>query len=161
MIGLSSCHTQALAPGIVVLGDPVAPAKGGVLFPALPGARREAINVARQFGVTPQPGADAVRDAVLAADGKAEIIHIAAHGVANSNSPLDSYIALSDGPWTAGSIQRTCLSGTRIVIPSACQTGLFSPRWGESGAFAELQMQQSFSFGSARQCTREAGEPTC
>ena len=74
--------------------------------------------------MTPQLGADAVRSAVLAAGGKAEIIHIAAHGVANNNLPLDSYIALSDGPWTAGSIQRTCLSGTRIVILSACQTGL-------------------------------------
>lgn len=122
--GSSRCDQRAPAQGIVVLGDPVAPAKGGVLFPALPGARREAINVARQFGVTPQLGADAVRGAVLAASGKAEIIHIAAHGVANSSSPLDSYIALSDGPWTAGSIQRTCLNGTRIVILSACQTGL-------------------------------------
>lgn len=122
--GGSRCDQSASPQGIVVLGDPVAPAKGGVLFPALPGARREAITVARQFGVTPNLGADAVRGAVLAAGGKAEIIHIAAHGVADSTAPLDSYIALSDGPWTAGSIQRACLSGTRIVILSACQTGL-------------------------------------
>lgn len=120
----SRCVRPTPTQAIVVLGDPVAPAQDGVMFPALPGARREAINVARRFGVKPQLGADAVSGAVLAAGGKAKIIHIAAHGVANSDSPLDSYIALSDGRWTARSIQRACLSGTEVAILSACQSGL-------------------------------------
>jgi hypothetical protein len=119
-----ACSRTGLRLPAVVLGDPVVPASNGLVFPALPGARREAIEVAQRFGVTPVLGADAVREAVLASGGFATIIHIAAHGVANAKSPLESYIALSDGPWTAGEIQRTCLAGTRIAILSACQSGL-------------------------------------
>jgi hypothetical protein len=107
----------------IVLGDPAAPSLNGQVFPALPGARREAIAVAQQLGVAPILGKEAVRDAVLA-QGGAVMIHIAAHGVADSDSPLESYLALSDGRWTAGEIQRTCLHGTRITILSACQSGL-------------------------------------
>lgn len=114
---------SALLPAVVI-GDPVVPASAGQLFPALPGARREAVEVAQRFGVSPHLGKDAGRAAVLGEGTAARMIHIAAHGVADAKSPLDSYLALADGPWTAGEIQRACLTGTRIAILSACQSGL-------------------------------------
>lgn len=116
-------RTTTRLPALVV-GDPVAPPLDGNIFPALPGARREAIGSARRFGVAPLLGADAVRDTILNKGREADVIHIAAHGVADSKTPLDSYLALSDGPWTAGDIQRACLTDTRIAILSACQSGL-------------------------------------
>lgn len=118
------CATRGPATAAVVLGDPVVPVGTGTVFPALPGARREAIDVAKRFAVNPALGKDAVRGAVLAAGTGTPLIHIAAHGVANSQVPLESYLALADGPWTAGEIQRACLSGTRIAVLSACQSGL-------------------------------------
>lgn len=122
--GATACTRGAGQVPALVVGDPVAPPRGTAVFPALPGARREAIDAAKRFGVTPLLGADAVQDAVLAKARDARVIHIAAHGVADSEAPLESYIALSDGPWTAGTIQRACLSGTRLAILSACQSGL-------------------------------------
>lgn len=122
--GKADCGRIASRRPALVVGDPAAPPLNGAVFPALPGARREAVDSARRFGVTPLLGADAVQEAVLAGASEARVIHIAAHGVADSKTPLESYIALSDGPWTAQTIQRACLSGTRIAILSACQSGL-------------------------------------
>lgn len=108
----------------IVVGDPVAPRIGSQTFPQLPGARSEAIDVGRRLGSEPLLGKDAVREAIAAQARDARVIHIAAHGVANSAEPLKSYLALSDGPWTAGEVQRSCLSKAWLTVLSACQSGL-------------------------------------
>lgn len=118
------CTENGPQAAAVVLGDPVVPSGNGVVFPALPGARREATDVARRFGVPAIIGKQAGKSAIVTPGRGPLVIHIAAHGVADSDAPLDSYLALSDGLWTARDIQRSCLIGTRLAILSACQSGL-------------------------------------
>ena len=121
--GENRCATAPDAPGpALVVGDPAVAGRSDL--PPLPGARREAMAVARIYGVTPVIGGSANLRTVQTRAVGAGIIHLAAHGVALPDSPLDSYIALADGPWRAGDIMQSCLQSVRIVVLSACQTGL-------------------------------------
>jgi hypothetical protein len=113
--------TAKLAPALVV-GDPRL--SGRPDLPPLPGARREAKAVARIFGVSPVLGSAATRRMVQSRAPKSRVLHLAAHGVALPDTPLDSYIALADGPWRAGEIMQSCLEPVQVVVLSACQTGL-------------------------------------
>jgi len=113
--------TGRLAPALVV-GDPRV--RGRPDLPPLAGARREARTVARIFGVSPVLGAAATRNLVQTRARQSRVLHLAAHGVALPDTPLESYIALSDGPWRAGEIMQSCLQPVELVVLSACQTGL-------------------------------------
>ncbi len=107
----------------VVLGDPASD-----LSP-LPGARTEAQRIAKLLGVTPLVGAAATREALFAAIGPdTALIHIAAHGTADSSDPRDaSMLHLSDGPLPAAhvdSLEKRLGGAEPLVVLSACQTGL-------------------------------------
>jgi len=99
-------------------------------LPNLPGAEREARAVAAKFGVEPLINEKATKCNVLG-NMDADIIYLATHAVASKSNPLDaSFIALAPTPgdresgrWTAREIQHEWI-GARLVVLSACQTGL-------------------------------------
>ena len=107
-----------------VIGDP---ATGGAL-PRLPGARTEAINIAKLYGVTPILGQAATEAALRADIGPGvDVLHIATHGVFDASDPLQSAIVLSSGgnaaPLTAGRLFEAPLRA-KLVVLSACETGM-------------------------------------
>ena len=58
------------------------------------------------------------------------IVHIAAHGHINQQSPLLSGLALADGPFLLADVLNLNLQGTDLVTLSACQTGAIPVKGG-------------------------------
>jgi CHAT domain-containing protein len=86
---------RTAAGRILAIGDPIG---DGPEFPALPHARAELTALEAAFpGVVTSVSGDAARpEAYLSADlAGYQIVHLAAHAVANATSPLDSTIVLS------------------------------------------------------------------
>lgn len=89
--------------------------------PGLRYAEDEAERVARHH-----PGAVRIAprtDAVLAALGRAEVVHLAAHGVFAAHGPLLSSLALDDRPLMAHDLLRVARP-PRLVVLSACESGM-------------------------------------
>ena len=113
----------------VVVGDPDLSTDRVWLFPALPGARKEALAVAKAFGTEAIVGPKATKSLVLKKASSSELLYFATHGIADEVDPLNgSFLALSapegvDGGWTAKEIQFSHLRA-RLAVLSACQTGL-------------------------------------
>ena len=121
----------------LVVGDP------GTGALSLPGARKEAIDVARIFGVQALTSKDATKAKVLSTLRKhakrIDVIHFATHGLANNVDPLDeSLLVFSDDELTAREIghlripasfqkgpgkDQPLLAKHPLVVMSACQTG--------------------------------------
>jgi hypothetical protein len=103
----------------LVVGDPTTPD-----HPPLPEARAEATTVGTRLGASPLLGAEATLGRVVAAAPDADLLYLAAHGVASASQPLDeSYIALAGHErWTARAIKTQTLSA-RLAVLSACSTG--------------------------------------
>lgn len=113
----------------MVAGDPPGSGDPDWDFPALPGARAEAQEVARMVGATPFIGSAASKKnvaAALKAQPAVDLIYLATHGVADRTNPRDaSFLLMSDGRWPAKEIQNIPLRASHpLVIMSACQTGL-------------------------------------
>ncbi|MBY8974840.1 CHAT domain-containing protein [Rhodobacteraceae bacterium NNCM2] len=108
----------------VVVGDPDL----GLSWESLPGARREASNVATLYRVEPLTGTAATLPALRESVGKGVgVLHLATHGIFNAQSPLMSEILLSgeDGSdsLTAATLLEEPLPAELVVL-SACETGL-------------------------------------
>ena len=90
----------------IVIGDPVVSDPEWIL-PPLPGARKEAEDVARLVNVPSFTGTEATKINVKnQLRGDTGLIYLATHGMADSENPLDaSVLWLSDGRWTAREIQ--------------------------------------------------------
>ncbi|MGQ0837751.1 CHAT domain-containing protein [Actinokineospora sp.] len=93
-----------------------------VAGPTLPGARAEAEAVAAVHGTTAVVGDQATVDAVLAALGTADVIHLAAHGRLAVDNPLFSALLLHDGPLVAYDLERLPRVPHTVVLAS-CDTG--------------------------------------
>ncbi|HEX5073450.1 MAG TPA: CHAT domain-containing protein [Gemmatimonadaceae bacterium] len=127
----------------LVVGNPKLDAALAAELPPLPGAFREAEQVARRYE-RPQllTGAEASRDRVVELLPKYGVFHFAGHAVANGDQPELSYLALGsqrsdeDGTLHAGEIAKLRLSNLRIVVLSACST--LNPRRSRMGAIAGL-----------------------
>ncbi|GLX00812.1 CHAT domain-containing protein [Microtetraspora sp. NBRC 16547] len=107
--------------GIGAPSPPDEPVVVAVAGPGLEHAGAEADAVVRSH-----PGAvrvTATRDAVLAALGHADVLHIAAHGTFSPRGPLLSRISLDDGPLMAYDLIRPARA-PRLVILSACDAGM-------------------------------------
>lgn len=112
----------------VIFGNPDAEGDADWSFPPLPGAGREAMNIAKRLGGEAILNASATPDRLAALIPKADYIHIAAHGLSSVNDPLDgSFLALTGGRITAREIQSLKLEAWPLVVLSACQSGLGGP----------------------------------
>jgi CHAT domain-containing protein/Tfp pilus assembly protein PilF len=114
----------AVDGGALVLGDPDS-ARG-----RLEGAQREAHAVARSLGTAALTGADATEDLLYDLGGTIDLVHIGAHGMYNSVSPLFSRIALAPGAGRDGDLNvheilsELDLRGVNLVVLSACRTAV-------------------------------------
>ena len=111
------------AGSTVVVGDP----NFGGALPPLPGARDEATEVARAYGVEPILGRFATEDEVRRQTGSgAAILHLATHGFFDAREPLRSAVFLSgnEAPHllTAAHVFEKPLPAGLVVL-SACETG--------------------------------------
>lgn len=111
--------------GALILGDPETP------LPALrklPGAKEEAASIARRLGGTARLGADARESLLYATGSKADLVHIAAHGLYDAANPLFSRVALAPGDSHDGSLtvheilSSVDLTGVNLVVLSACRS---------------------------------------
>jgi hypothetical protein len=94
-------------------------------FPDLPGAEEEARFAHGILGGTILTRQDATLERFESFAPNADIIVIAAHGVSDSDDPLDgSFLALADGRLSPRQIQSLELQKHPLVILSACQSGL-------------------------------------
>lgn len=116
---------ERIAENPAVVGDPDATDDPDWVLPRLPAAGREAAEVARLLRAEPLLGEAATVAAVAALLPHADYIHVAAHGLASAEDPIDgSFLALTKGRLTARQIQQMSLLSTPLVVLSACQTGL-------------------------------------
>lgn len=116
------------------------PAFDQVVFSSLadlPGARREAEQISRLYHpATRLLGPDATTARVMSALPNADVVHFATHAVVDERSPLLSKLLLAHAPSTtrmtnatdgvlqAADIYEMKLAHTRLVVLSACQTGI-------------------------------------
>lgn len=119
----------------VVVGDPDTMRDVRYSFPPLPGARAEALAVARQLAVNPQNvliGAQASRSNVVRAINRLNgggIVYMATHAIADARNPLTrGFVVLDQTNLFAGELRATRFRGWAtnhpLVVMSACQTGL-------------------------------------
>jgi CHAT domain-containing protein len=119
----------------VIVGDPADMRDVQYSFPALPGARKEALAIARELGVDQRNvfiGADARRKSVEAAINRSAgegVIYMATHAVANPQNPLTrGFVVLDQTNWFAGEIRTAKFKGWSknppLVVMSACQSAL-------------------------------------
>jgi hypothetical protein len=119
----------------VIVGDPADMRDVQYSFPALPGARKEALAIAKQLGVDSRTvfiGADAKQKRVEAAINRSAgqgVIYMATHAVANPNNPLTrGFVVLDQKNWFAGEIRTANFNGWSerppLVVMSACQSAL-------------------------------------
>lgn len=113
------------------------------LFPGLPelsSSGREAGEVAAYYGSNPLLGERARESQIRAGMMKSEVVHLASHYVIDDKSPLLSKLLLADQPpprhdsdgfLQAFEVYGMKLPRTRLVVLSACQTGVERAYQGE------------------------------
>jgi CHAT domain-containing protein/lipoprotein NlpI len=103
----------------------------------LPQARREAEQIAQLYATKPLIGNEATSLVIKRSMNKADVVHLATHAVPDERSPLLSKLLLSKdgasqgdahhasrGFLQASEIYATKFARTRLVVLSACQTGI-------------------------------------
>ena len=113
--------------GALIVGNPSVPPQ--TKLPSLPGARREALEIAELLGVSPTVGDEATKKHVLQRIREVSLIHIAAHGDAErgeialaSNCPSRRSPRKGDFMLTMEDVVKV---GTRakLVVLSCCHSG--------------------------------------
>ncbi|MCT7992455.1 CHAT domain-containing protein [Laspinema olomoucense] len=114
---------------LLIVGNPTMPSMGEPpqkLSP-LPGAEKEAQDIAQLLNVTPLIGSQATKSAVVEKMPSSRIIHLATHGSFDPNRGIGSWLALTptdsdNGFLTAEEIFELELNAELVVL-SACDTG--------------------------------------
>ncbi|WP_377645478.1 CHAT domain-containing protein [Oryzobacter terrae] len=99
--------------------------------PGLARATTEADDVTRVWGAGSRRGGTVSSGAALrAALSDSTIVHVAAHGVHQDESPLFSSVVMGDGPVFAHEFQRTGVGAEHVVL-SSCEVGRTHVRAGD------------------------------
>lgn len=93
-----------------------------VAGPGLPGAVREAADIAEMYGVQALTGPSATVAEVSSRMRGAALVHLAAHGAVRSDNPLFSSLRLTDGPLTVVDLEQLDEDADTVVL-AACESG--------------------------------------
>ncbi len=113
----------------LLVGNPDYPKSRDWVFPQLPEAENEVIEISEILNTTAIVGSDATLSKVIQYSGDADLLYFATHGIADSNNALEnSFIIFSasednNGRWYAVDIMQSDLNA-KLAVLSACQTGL-------------------------------------
>jgi tetratricopeptide (TPR) repeat protein len=109
----------------------VRPVVTALAGPGLSRASHEARTVVGCWpGARLQEGANADRTAAMSAMGDADVVHVAAHGTHQADSPLFSSLRLADGPVFAHELDPDTVRASHVVL-SACEVGRSTLRPGD------------------------------
>jgi len=97
--------------------------------PDLPRARHEVTAIEKAWGAA-HSGETAARSALARAMARGTVVHVAAHGVHQTENPLFSSLRLADGPMFAHEMDQTARTPEHVVL-SACELGLATVRPGD------------------------------
>lgn len=112
----------------LVLGAPAT--KADPRLPELPGAAREAREVAALWGTQAWLGADATESRLYDLGGRIDLVHVAAHALVDQRNSSFSRIALAADAARDGNLELrelldgVDLAGVNLVVLSACDTAL-------------------------------------
>ena len=100
--------------------------------PGLSRAVSEVRDVERAWGVAAATGRNAVANGQQLRDALSDstIVHVAAHGIHQDESPLFSSVVMGDGPVFAHEFQRTGIGAQHVVL-SSCEVGRTHVRAGD------------------------------
>ncbi|GAA2155662.1 CHAT domain-containing protein [Humibacillus xanthopallidus] len=143
-VSLTSFARRGLGGGPSVAGAAPEPAgaQAGVhisVGPAVPRASAEARALARTWGTRSRIAQPSSRQELVAALARPGIVHVAAHGTHQVESPLFSSLVLHDGPVFAHELQPTGVRADHVVL-SACEVGLETGRPGHESLGLALSL---------------------
>jgi hypothetical protein len=107
--------------------------------PGVPRAAAEGQAIVDTWGATARLVQPSGRDELVAALARPGIVHVAAHGTHQVESPLFSSLVLHDGPVFAHELQPTGVRADHVVL-SACEVGLTTPRPGHESLGLALSL---------------------
>ncbi|KJK10142.1 hypothetical protein UB45_20670 [Terrabacter sp. 28] len=107
--------------------------------PGVPRATAEAQAIVGTWGPAARLAQPSRRDELVEALARPGIVHVAAHGTHQVESPLFSSLVLHDGPVFAHELQPTGVRADHVVL-SACEVGLTTPRPGHESLGLALSM---------------------
>jgi len=134
-LSLTSFTRRAAPPGDAPRRGPVHVSVG----PSVPRASGEGRTIVGTWGEVAHLAEPSRRADLVGALARSGVVHVAAHGTHQVESPLFSSLVLHDGPVFAHELQPTGVRADHIVL-SACEVGLASPRPGHESLGLALSL---------------------
>ena len=135
--------TSFTAPGIRRWTRLRAPVEGVRVHvsvgPSVPRASSEARTIVSTWGERARLAEPSRRAELVGALARPGVVHVAAHGTHQVESPLFSSLVLHDGPVFAHELQPTGVRADHVVL-SACEVGLTTPRPGHESLGLALSL---------------------
>ena len=107
--------------------------------PSVPRASSEGRTIVRTWGDRAHLAEPSRRAELVGALARPGVVHVAAHGTHQLESPLFSSLVLHDGPVFAHELQPTGVRADHVVL-SACEVGLTTPRPGHESLGLALSL---------------------